>query len=268
VDEVVDDSPIGRLLDELSWEGNARKYRNGGRGLENVLVTQVFQALDLLPRTTFLAEVLRQAHGDPAALAAVAQQAESALVDVLPGTLDPTHGAPAVQPDAVLRMSAATVLVEAKRLRSGSFQPEQLAREYLVLERSFSSPTRILLLVLPDPPPVAVRGRGRLPIHDAILEQLEVVHARAQDPPPLGDLVSAVDRRCAWTTWTDIDRILLDGVAALPALPAAASARRPSRRAGVSRDLRAVVALVWESERRKAPGRCPGPRWLVLVQIT
>jgi hypothetical protein len=64
--------------------------------------------------------------------------------------------------------------------------------------------------------------------------------------------------RCAWTTWTDIDRILLDGVAALPALPAAASARRPSRRAGVSRDLRAVVALVWESERRRPRAEARG----------
>ncbi len=27
---------LGRLLEELSWESNARKYREGGRGLETV----------------------------------------------------------------------------------------------------------------------------------------------------------------------------------------------------------------------------------------
>jgi len=219
----------------------------------------VFQALDLLPRTTFLAEVLRQAHGDPAALAAVAQQAESALVDVLPGTLDPTHGAPAVQPDAVLRMSAATVLVEAKRLLSGSFQPEQLAREYLVLERSFSSPTRILLLVLPDPPPVAVRGRGRLPIHDAILEQLEVVHARAQDPPPLGDLVSAVDRALCLD---DVDRYRPDpaGRRGRPARAASRGecAQTVATRWRVARSARSRRSRVG-IRTQKAPGRSPGP---------
>ena len=54
-------SAIDRLLDELSWEGNARKYRGGGRGLENVLTAEVFQALDFLPRDAFLGAVLRGA---------------------------------------------------------------------------------------------------------------------------------------------------------------------------------------------------------------
>ena len=38
-------SAIGRLLDEISWEGNARKYRGGGLGRENVLTVEVFSAL-------------------------------------------------------------------------------------------------------------------------------------------------------------------------------------------------------------------------------
>lgn len=28
---LVNDSPVGRLLEEISWEGNARPYRHGGR---------------------------------------------------------------------------------------------------------------------------------------------------------------------------------------------------------------------------------------------
>ena len=51
-------SAVRRLLDELSWEGNARRYRDGGLGLENVVTTEVFQALDFLPRQAFLGRVL------------------------------------------------------------------------------------------------------------------------------------------------------------------------------------------------------------------
>ena len=42
----VSPSAMGRLLEEISWEGNARKYRHGGRGLENVLTAEFFLALD------------------------------------------------------------------------------------------------------------------------------------------------------------------------------------------------------------------------------
>ena len=62
VEEMENTSPMGRLLEELSWEGNARKYRGGGRGLENVLVTEVFSLLDQLPRSTFLGAVLTSRH--------------------------------------------------------------------------------------------------------------------------------------------------------------------------------------------------------------
>lgn len=38
--EFENSSMIGRLLDEISWEGNAKKYRGGGRGKENVLTAR------------------------------------------------------------------------------------------------------------------------------------------------------------------------------------------------------------------------------------
>ncbi|HEV8555564.1 MAG TPA: hypothetical protein VGR06_04100 [Actinophytocola sp.] len=58
---------VGRLLEELSWEGpRVRQYRFGGRGLENVLTAEVLTALDFLPRRGFLGAVLAAAHGaDP-----------------------------------------------------------------------------------------------------------------------------------------------------------------------------------------------------------
>jgi len=48
-------SAIGSLLDEITWEGNARVYRGGGSGRENVLTTEVFWGRGLLPRRQFLA---------------------------------------------------------------------------------------------------------------------------------------------------------------------------------------------------------------------
>jgi hypothetical protein len=159
------DSPIGRLLEELSWEGNARRYRHGGRGMENVLVTEVFAALDLLPRDAFLGSILRSAHGGDRARTAAAAGTEEAQVEVLPGGPDLYPGGPNIQPDAVLDMPEATVLVEAKGIRQGVFQPEQLAREYLCLFRDFRRPAQLLLLILPVPPPIPVKGLGRLPIN-------------------------------------------------------------------------------------------------------
>jgi len=181
--EMTNDSPLGRLLEELSWEGNANKYREGGRGLENVLVTEVFSALDLLPRRAFLGEILAAAHGADVARAATIESIEDAVVDLLPGGPDLALGGPNIQPDAYLHLPDATVLVEAKRIRSGAFQPEQLAREFLTLMRDHQTTYRLLLLVLPKPPPVPVSGLGQLEVVEAITSQLPAVYARATVPP-------------------------------------------------------------------------------------
>lgn len=198
------DSPVGRLLEELSWEGNARKYREGGRGVENVLVTEVFGVLDLLPRNAFLGGMLRVAHGAATAREGVLSEIEAVRIDVLPGGPDLAPGGPNIQPDVMLHAPASTTLVEAKRIRTGAFQPEQLAREYLTLRRDHETLTRLLLLVLPAPPPVPVRGLGRLDIRQAILDRLPAVHSRAGAPPPLDDLVGQIDETVAWVTWAEI----------------------------------------------------------------
>lgn len=97
------------------------------------------------------------------------------------------------------------MLVEAKRIRHGVFQPEQLAREYLCLFRDFPRPAQLLLLILPVPPPIPVKGMGRLPIQEAILSQLPAVHAKAAPAPPLDYLATAVESACAWITWGEIN---------------------------------------------------------------
>lgn len=66
-----------------------------------------------------------------------------------------------VQPDAIFETPSTYTLVEAKRIRYGSFQPEQLAREYMAL-MSNSGSARPLLLLLGVTPPVRVRGAGLL----------------------------------------------------------------------------------------------------------
>lgn len=128
-------SPLGRLLQELSWEGNARRYRGGGRGFENVLTAEVLQVLEFLPREAFLGRILRSASSEAAAaIAAMRQEVEAVTFSVLPGglmlTKSQTLGRPQleVQPDAVLESPSVYCLVEAKRIRQAAFHPEQLAR--------------------------------------------------------------------------------------------------------------------------------------------
>jgi len=161
------DSAIGRLLTELSWSGRSiRQYRHGGAGFENVLTAEVLQALDFLPRAAFLGGVLEQAHGADEARKTLAEEIEQAEVTVLPGdtALNPAgHGKRAkvvVQPDATITSPSVYALVEAKRIRRSSFQPEQPAREFVAatVEAQASGRRPLLLLILGTPPPVTVSG--------------------------------------------------------------------------------------------------------------
>ena len=146
-------SAIGRLLEEISWEGaRVRGYRQGGRGLENVLTTEVFMLLDFLPRDRFFAPVIRAATGAAATLDRIATEAESADVKLLPGDIALTPAGINVQPDATITTETCSVLVEAKRIKASAFQPEQLAREYLALLQESTDRTPLLLLVLGSRP--------------------------------------------------------------------------------------------------------------------
>jgi hypothetical protein len=75
--DAVNASVIGRLLEEISWEGSAVSgYRSGGRGRENVLTAEVLQALDYLPRAQFLGSVVAAAHGADNARARLIEEIE------------------------------------------------------------------------------------------------------------------------------------------------------------------------------------------------
>jgi hypothetical protein len=203
-------SIIGRLLEEISWEGSrVRNYRGGGRGMENVLTAEVMLPLSLLPRTHFLAEVLRAAHGAENALNGIAAKIEDCELFVLPPELSLHPTGTVVQPDALLETPSGYVLVEAKRVRGGSFQPEQLAREYLAVLREAKTRNPVLLLILGSPPPVTVKRQGPRDITKAITEQLPQVLAKtgAADER-LEDLVKRIPEVVSWVTWAEVETVV------------------------------------------------------------
>lgn len=135
--ELENASPIGRLLEEISWEGNANPYRDGGRGKENVLTVEALTPLDYLPRQSFLGQILREAHGADQARTRVASEIEQAHISMLPGDIYLGQSEVNLQPDAIIVGPSSYVLIEAKRIRRSSFQENQLAREFVaVLQES------------------------------------------------------------------------------------------------------------------------------------
>ncbi len=199
-------SIIGRLLEELSWTGRLiTKYRGGGRGFENVLSTEVLQALDFLPRAAFLGSVVGALHdGAAASRQALRNEAEEADFLVLPGEMYlQAVDIPKVeiQPDAIITTSHVYCLVETKRIRSSSFQPRQLAREFVMAQRLAAGRHPLLLLLLSSPPPVRVQGRGKLSIRDAILCALPEVFSAGSDTSGLESLIE--DTVC-WLTWAEV----------------------------------------------------------------
>jgi hypothetical protein len=116
-----------------------------------------------------------------------------------------------VQPDATIISRSCRTLVEAKRIRRSSFQPQQLAREYLAVTRPADQRVPLLLLVLGAAPPVSIAGRGRMTIQDAISQQLPDVYSRAGPHPlPLTELFDRIAQVCAWTTWHELSDIVAE----------------------------------------------------------
>lgn len=237
-------TPLTSLLDEISYEGNAKKYRGGGRGTENALTAEVFDALALLPRRAFLGGVLAAAQGADLARAALIASIELADVHVLPGDVQPETGdgreAPwSVQPDAIISSTSAYCLVEAKRIQGGSFQPRQLARTAITARDRAGGRPSLVLLVLGSPPPILVKGRGRRTV-DAATTADEVIGFEIPDPTTT----------VAWTTWNQIAQASENGLAMLP------SATDPSLAASIERLARRVSGSVrWHSGQATAGSR-------------
>lgn len=220
-------SVISRLLDEVSWEGsNVKRYRDGGRGMENPLTAEVFQGLSNLPRDLFLGEVLRCAHGADQTRLAAADEAEAADLDVLPGSLQLPALKIDVQPDVWVTGPAVQLLVEAKGFRKGAtFNVEQLPRELLCLQAHSGNRIPLLLLVLTTPPPIKVAGSGRHEVDAGVALGLESLCARAgMTAEDYETLLASIPYCVAWITWSEIYTIVIRQKSALTGLPSSIAA--------------------------------------------
>lgn len=121
-------------------------------------------------------------------------------MEVLVGDLSIAELGIQAQPDAIIDSPESYVFVEAKRVRGGSFQAEQLAREVLLASAHGSGRHPMLLLVLGEPPPIALKGHGRVGIEEAITVGLQSIESRVGRP-----LQTAADSAAvAYLTWNDI----------------------------------------------------------------
>jgi hypothetical protein len=162
--------------------------------------------------------VIGSAHGSARTCALLKEQAEDAEFFPLPGdtwlevaSIPKTN----VQPDLIVKTLSVYCVVEAKRLRQSSFQPFQLAREFLLAHKAKDKTPQqlpLLFLVLSKPPPVLVHGKGRHSLQDAVATGL-----RDLIPQPEG--VSAwqekIDETVSWITWHEIDQIVRQNLSAI-----------------------------------------------------
>jgi hypothetical protein len=210
-------SVLGRLLEELSWEGSKIKgYREGGRGFENVLTAEVFQSLDFLPREWFMGEIIKCAHDADKTRSILYKEIENAEFCLLPGShyLIPSgkrHQTKLpVQPDGLIETHNVYCVIEAKRIKiPSSFQPEQLAREYVLSLRNCNNRLPLLLLVMGEKPPVNLSKHGRKSIKEAIELYIESVLERSERHSILADeAISRIDEVVCWITWQEIAEIV------------------------------------------------------------
>jgi hypothetical protein len=171
---------------------------------------------------------------------------EEAEIRFLPGdmTLAPNwtgNDQLMVQPDALITSPSSFVLVEAKRVRSSSFQPEQLAREYVATMAHAGTRTPLILL-LGAKPPVLVRGRGRMRLEDAISSELESVLRRANNEQlALEMLVERIPDVFRWINWPELSDVIRTQTAAF-------STTDPSVNASVHRLAKSICSsITWHS---------------------
>jgi hypothetical protein len=131
------------------------------------------------------------------------------------------------------------VLVEAKRIRRSSFQPEQLAREYLALTRDAGSRIPLLLLLLGAEPPVSIAGAGRMEIEETIVKHLPSVYDRTADHPwSLATLLDRLPTAYAWITWQELSGIVTEQAGHLRPDNASVAATIDRLAASVARSIR------------------------------
>lgn len=114
-----------------------------------------------------------------------------------------------VQPDTLLITSSVYALIEVKRIKRGSFQKEQLAREFYLVIREAKDKIPLLILVLPSEPPISVAGEGRVDPVEYNKQTLPKVFSESDSHQhSLEELLSMVSNHIAWITWDEVYDII------------------------------------------------------------
>jgi hypothetical protein len=218
-------SVFGRAIESAHWDGPAGT-KGGGQGWEKVLTAEVFQLLDWLPRTMFMGEVLRGADGARDTILRLAEEVEGLDFELNPGDHYLADRPPPgcervpVQPDGIMKSPSVFCMMEAKRIKPGSFNPKQLTKEYLAVLKYAElahKPWPLLLLVVPEPKAgdegrVPVEGRGRTGIEEEIVSHLEELLPCTELGGTAGELAARIGSVVAYTTWTRIDEVAALGL--------------------------------------------------------
>jgi hypothetical protein len=239
-------SIIEQLLGIISWDGRkVARYRWNALEYENVLTAIVLQGLDFLPREHFLGAVFNELNGSPTAVRKkLLQQVEQVTISVFSGDFylrpsQPTDQTKiSVQPDGLLESADIFSLIEVKRIKDSSFQPEQLAREFVIVTREAKPRFPLLILVLGEEPPVRIQRNGKKSIRDAIMDKLEIVWNKTEGHPyTLSELEHMVDSTVAWITWRAIAQVVERQLSTF-------QTDSPSTRASVKRLANSVISAI------------------------
>lgn len=210
-------SIIGSLLCDISWSGKTvNKYRKAGKGYENVLTAEVFQIIDFLPRTFFLGEIINNLHSkNSEVLKRLSAEVEELCMNLFPGnhylkTNPKSHQSGiSVQPDGLFETPSIYGLLELKRIKSGSFQPLQLAREFYLVTRDAKEKIPFMILVIAKEPPVPVQSNGKVDLIPYIQKTLPEVYQSADSHHlSLSQLQDMVEDHISWITWSEIKTII------------------------------------------------------------
>lgn len=110
-----------------------------------------------------------------------------------------------VQPDSFLMTASVYALMEFKRIKKSSFQQAQLPREFYLVTKEARDKIPLLILVMPESPPVSVETNGRVEPGEYIKKTLPTVFEEANSHRrSLDETLDLVDESIAWITWDTI----------------------------------------------------------------
>jgi len=209
-------SLLANLLGGISWEGRKvnKKYRNGGRGIEEVLTTEVLLGLEFLPRWPFINNVIESVSREGASSVPflTAQEIQSLRFLSKPSGRHalkpdaPTHQAAIdVQFDALAETDQSRIFIEAKKIGRSSFQEEQMSRTLIIALRESGRLKPRVLFILGSAPTVHVKNVGRVGVKEGILARLEDVYHKTEYLDfPISYAKDAINECVAWITWDEI----------------------------------------------------------------